>query len=456
VTHLLDRLLALLLGRMTADAQARRNVFWATLSGILYGMGSALFGGELWTGFLVKTGFSQTQIGILSSVGTFASAFGLLALMGLGDRIERRIRTYSLTVLAIAVVPVVVAGIAMVPRTALGLPAMLGLLIAISLAQTLVAALWVMLSYAITVRTVPVPIRGRVFAIGQTAFSIQGIGLGYASATVLKGVEYPTGYVVCFLAAAVTMVLRALTFARQRELPDLAVPGASRSALPFAAIMDVLRLKEFQWLAPPHILRGLCVSVPAVFSVSVGLKYLTLPEEYPGYATSANYAAGVLGGIALGFISDRWGAGKSTLFGDVLVAVGIGSLLLFRSPPLFLALYLLAHFGRNIEDVAIPFGCTIIVPPERMGAFSAARLMVLNGSNAVGALLFGYLFDRFADNPIPVFAVAAVLKLLNGVWFWYVFRLRKPEDAEAHIREVMQAAHTGSGAGAEGGPGDTK
>jgi MFS family permease len=165
----------------------------------------------------------------------------------------------------------------------------------------------------------------------------------------------------------------------------------------------------------------------------MGLRYLGLPEETPGYATSANYAAGVLGGLALGLIADRWGAGRSTLLGDLLLALGMGTMMLRPSLPLFLVLYFLLHFGRNIEDSAVPFGTTLIVPPEHMGAFSAARLMILQGSSAVGSRLFGRWFERYS--PVWLFGLGAAMKVINGVWFWWVFQLKPPVPREKGIQE---------------------
>ncbi|MBM4050379.1 MAG: MFS transporter, partial [Planctomycetes bacterium] len=185
---------------------------------------------------------------------------------------------------------------------------------------------------------------------------------------------------------------------------------------------DVLKMKEFQWLAGPHVLRGLTASVIG-FAVPQGLKLGILPPEYPGYATSVNWAAGILAGVVLGFIADRWGAGPSTLFGDLLYALGMALAIFFRNPLIFLLFYFVLQLGQNVEASAVPFGCTIIVPPELMGAFSSARLMVLIGSGAVGSLLFGYLFDHCS--PLVIFGIGAGLKLLNGLWFWYVFRPRR-------------------------------
>jgi MFS family permease len=328
--------------------------------------------------------------------------------------------------------PLLTVGIALVPRSALPLSALLALLAVVTFSYALIGSICVMLDYPILVRTISVGIRGRMFAILTTAYGVFAILIGLLSARVLKNVAYPMGYAWCFLAALVSIVLCAASFRKQRELPELAVPGASRSALPFTAIWDVLGLQEFWWLAGPHVLRGLGSGL-AGFAIPMGLRYLGLPEETPGYATSANYAAGVLGGLALGLIADRWGAGRSTLLGDLLLALGMGTMMLRPSLPLFLVLYFLLHFGRNIEDSAVPFGTTLIVPPEHMGAFSAARLMILQGSSAVGSRLFGRWFERYS--PVWLFGLGAAMKVINGVWFWWVFQLKPPVPREKGIQE---------------------
>ena len=416
---ILDRGLGVVLGRLTADPQERRNVYWRTLAAVLYGASGAFYGGELWSGFLTRSGFSNTQIGLLSSAGTCAAAFGLLAFMGLADRIQARIRVYSTCILLTAVPPLVTVGIALIPRARLPLAAMLVALSVLAVFSALNNSLWIMLDYPILVRTVSVGIRGRMFAILTTAYGLLAVLLGLLSARCLRQLAFPTGYVLFFAVAAGLSVLRAAAFVCQRELPDLAVPGASQSVLPLSAIVRVLRLREFRLLAGPHVLRGLGSSI-AGFAIPVGMRYLALPDGTPGFATAANQTAGILGGIGLALIADRWGAGRSTLLGDILLAGAMGCLLLSPSLPVFLALYFLLHFGRNIEDSAVPFGTTVVVPAEHMGAFSAARLMVMQGSAALGAPLFGYLFDHY--NPLWLFAFGAVLKLGNGVWFWWVFR----------------------------------
>ncbi|MBM3473204.1 MAG: MFS transporter, partial [Armatimonadetes bacterium] len=342
-------------GPVTDGLREWRNVLWFTLASLLYGAGTALFGGDLWSGFLKQTGFSMMAIGTLTLGAGVANACGLIAFMGLADRIRLRVSVYALCIAAAAAAPLLVAAVALVPRSTLALGHLLPILMVIGIGQALILSVPIMLDYPIIARAVSVGARGRLFGITTTAYGILGIGIGWLSANVLRNVAYPQGYAWCFLAASGVILLRAAAYSRVRELPELAVNGASRSALPFEAIVDVLRLKEFQWLAGPHVARGLAVSA-AGFALPVGLKYLGLPAHFPGYASSATTAATVLGGIAVGLLADRLGPSWTTFLGDVLYALGMATVVLFHRPEAFLALYLLLHFGRNIEDNAVPLG----------------------------------------------------------------------------------------------------
>jgi MFS family permease len=173
-------------------------------------------------------------------------------------------------------------------------------------------------------------------------------------------------------------------------------------------------------------------------TLPVALDKLALPDHIAGYAASVSTVAVVLGGATVGLVADRLGPALTTLLADVLYALGMATVVLYPSPWTFLALYLVMQFGRNIEDNSVPLGCIQTVPTEHLGAFSAARLMVLTGSGAIGSALFGYLLATYSYT--LVFGLAAIMKLLTGVWFWYVFRLKSPErGAPAQPEETEPA-----------------
>ena len=420
----LDAFLSIAMRKVTDNPQERRNLFWLTLASLLNGAGATLYGGELWNGFLSRTGFDVQQIGLIASAVGFASSLGLIGFMGLADRIQKRVRTYAMLVAVTALAPLLTVGLAHIPRVAFPLSAFFVAITVIGVGQSLVISVPIMLDYPIWARSISPGVRGKLFGITTVAYGFLGIGIGWLSANVLKNVSYPTGYAWCFMAAAVMITLRATAYSRNRELPELAVDGASRSAFPMTAIVDVLKLKEFQWLAGPHVVRGLAVSVLGL-TLPTAIEKLGMPDYISGYAASTTTAATVLGGTAVGLLADRLGPAITTLLADVLYAAGMATVVMYPNPWLFLILYFVMQFGRNIEDNSVPLGCIQTVPTEHLGAFSAARLMVLNGSSAAGAALFGYLLKNYSFT--MVFALAAVMKLLTGVWFWYVFRLKRPD-----------------------------
>lgn len=433
----LDAFLSVAMRRITDDPQERRNLFWLTTASLLSGAGATLYGGELWTGFLDRTGFDIQQIGLLSSVVGLASSFGLIAFMGLADRIRRRVQVYVMLISLSALAPLLTIGLAYIPRTAFPLSAFFVALILQGVIQSLVLSVPIMLDYPIWARAISPGVRGKLFGITTVAYGILGIGIGWLSANVLKNVSYPGGYAWCFLAGAVMILLRATAYSRNRELPELAVDGASRSASPIEAIVRVLKLKEFQWLAGPHVVRGLAMSVVGL-TLPLAMSKLGLPEHIPGFAASVSTAAVVLGGATVGLVADRLGPAITTLLADLLYALGMATVVIHPNPYLFLGLYLVMQFGRNIEDNSVPLGCIQTVPTEHLGAFSAARLMVLTGSGAVGSALFGYLLANYSHT--LVFGLAAVMKLLTGVWFWYVFRLKSPQRVGAVPQEETEPA----------------
>jgi hypothetical protein len=336
--------------------------------------------------------------------------------------VRRRVRTACIFIGLTALFPLATVGVVAAPQVALPVSMLLVAFISIAVTQALVTSIPVMLDYPIWARAISPLVRGRLFGFSTLSYGLPGILIGYFAAGMLKDIPYPMGYGWCFLAASAIIALRAVTYDRVCELPELAVEGASTSPLPFASILRVIRLKEFQWLAGPHVVRGLTMSIIG-FSVPLGLKYLHLPEHYPGYAASATTIAAVLGGLAVALFADRLGAAWATLIGDALYAAGMATVILLGgNPTAFLLLYFLTQFGRNIEDNTVPLGAINTVPAEHLGAFSAARLMILMGSNAIGAPIFGQLFD--GGHYVLVFGLGALLKLGSGFWFWYVFRLK--------------------------------
>lgn len=152
------------------------------------------------------------------------------------------------------------------------------------------------------------------------------------------------------------------------------------------------------------------------------IQRLDLPHEYAGYMIATTCVAGLLAAVVIGFTLDRWGAGVVTLLGDILTAGAWLTLIVTPSPMIFLVLFLIFNIGDLLEQRAIPLGCMEIVPAGIIGGFSAARMMILFGTISLGAVLGGKLLDQYKVNLI--FSIAAILKLVMGLWFLKIFGFR--------------------------------
>ena len=77
--------------------------------------------------------------------------------------------------------------------------------------------------------------------------------------------------------------------------------------------------------------------------------------------------------------------------------------------------------------LALPgsFGTFEISPPEVVDAFNGARFILLAIGGGTATYLVGLLLKSF--DLLPIFMGGAALTFVNGVWYWYGFRRRRPD-----------------------------
>jgi hypothetical protein len=173
----------------------------------------------------------------------------------------------------------------------------------------------------------------------------------------------------------------------------------------------------------PQILRG-ATSIMAVFVVPFAVKHLATPPTFGAHMALMGQVGLVVGSLLVALWRDRFGSGLVVFLGDTMVGLGFGFLVVTHHWMAVLPVYALITIGNNIESSAVPLGTFTIIPVEIMGAFSGVRMTVLGVSSAIAAQVGGHLFDYV--NPLVVFAAVAALKLVNGLWFWWVFTAYRP------------------------------
>jgi len=95
-------------------------------------------------------------------------------------------------------------------------------------------------------------------------------------------------------------------------------------------------------------------------------------------------------------------------------------MILVQSPDEFLAASGIFLLGSTLMADGVPLGIFEVAPPEAVGAFNGARLMLMSGASAGSALILGYLLDSVGI--AFVLGAAAVIHLLTGALFWHGFR----------------------------------
>ncbi len=411
-----------LLRRLTDNPLQRRNIFWLLSAGLLGSAGALFFQGPVLQTYLLEVGVTKAQIGLLGSVAGITGAGAMLALMGVADRIERRVRAEVLLGLVPVLTPIALVVLTLLSPLLQKASVVFGALLVLSLILPLVGSLAAMVHGSLYVRLIHVNVRGRLAGVSGLVCGLTSMGVGLVVGKVLAVLGVPLGYTVCFGLAPVFFVAVALARSQLSELPELQKPGRRGSPFPWAALLEVLKLKQFRALLAPNILRGL-TSAFGFFAWIVAKERLDLPAEYAGLTVTVNALAGtILGAASIGLLLDRWGPGLLAFAGYMLTAVAVLGLGVMNSPMVFLALYGLIAFGGTLIGTAVPLGVFEIGPPELMGAFNGARMILLSMGGAIALPVVGHLLEAYA--PLHVFAGGAVLLLVNGIWYWHGFRRR--------------------------------
>ncbi|MDP6439873.1 MAG: MFS transporter, partial [Candidatus Brocadiia bacterium] len=400
-----------------------RNVFWMLIGRLLTSSGAVFIAAPVFQAYLVSAGLDTGQIGTIGSVGSVAAGVGMFALMGVADRIQNRIRTVVLCLLALTITPIVLAVLSQLGPEIQTAGTVLIVVMVLRIVEQFADSFRSMVRSSMMVRTFQVNIRGRLTGIAGLISGLATLGLGLVTMKVLRELGAPLGFTACFALAPVLYLAGALVRLNLRELPELKRPGRSGSAFPWAAIWDVLRLREFRVLVAPNLLRGAVAGV-AYFAWVVGIQRLELPPAYAGLGAAVNAVAGtLLGSVAIGLFLDRRGPGPVLFAGGVLGAIAMVAMVLAPSPPVFLGFYGLFVFGMTLTGGGVPLGVFETAPPEMMGAFNGARLMLTIAATAVSMSAAGQLVK--ALGPFPVFVAGAALSVVTGIWYWHAFRRTK-------------------------------
>lgn len=413
--HLIDRALT----KLSDRPLERRNVVWFLLTDLARLPGLALAGGTVLQTFQVRVGLTKRNIGLISSSGQIASALSMSTLMGVSDRIRRRVEAASNCLLFMSIIPVGFTILSLLGAKHLTPGVAFAVMFSVSALGTFTNGFFMMVVYSMFAHVIRNEIRGRLWGLSGLIASGAVMGIGLASAAILDRMGFPRGFALCFGAAVALQITAGMMQRQLKEMPELISEGRrAASPSPLAALREIWALRQFRILLPAFILRGIGDGA-VFFTMAVALERLGLPDEYAGWATSAGAAGTLLGNLTIALTVDPFGAGVVCFAADLLVALALTGIVLTKLRAAFLALFFLLQYGGIIEGTVIPLGCFFVVPRQLMGAFSGIRLMLLALTSALVVPAAGELLDKF--DPVPIFFAAALVKLAAGILYWYGF-----------------------------------
>ena len=170
-------------------------------------------------------------------------------------------------------------------------------------------------------KVIPTSYRGRFFAIGS-GFST-GLGLlgALASGYLLRDYPFPVGYTLCLAATFLCLMASFAAMAAAREPEEKVTRQPLRMGAHLRRLPGIVRAnRSYGWYLVARALTVTGMMAVAFYTVQA-LRELGAAEWNVGGFTFALLAAQAGGGLALGFLADRFGHRVSLLVGS-FAAVG--------------------------------------------------------------------------------------------------------------------------------------
>jgi MFS family permease len=175
--------------------------------------------------------------------------------------------------------------------------------------------------FDIMARAIPLRRRGRLLGTGQVISGIAGVGAGILVGLILARQPFPQSYALLFALAGIALIpsFIALLLMREPEPEDIQPeigPQAKGGWLNLLVIDPA-----FRHLMACRVMIGM-MGLTNTFYVVHAADELHLPESIIGQFVSAQTLAGVVAGIVLSLVTERWGPRYVIRVGTAAAVIG--------------------------------------------------------------------------------------------------------------------------------------
>lgn len=290
------------------------------------------------------------------------------------------------------------------------------ILSAISMAQSVITALYTVCEYKMPYYIYKVEQYGSVSALGGILGAGASLGTGALMTYLSKRYDYTMLMLVAFIIATVLFgVVIVICLFQKSILKDESGADAlmvKREKVPFS---KVFKHPVFLHVWPAHLLRGFGYGTLSVLAITAA--DLGFDETVTTAMVSVQSVATLLGCAVFGIASRKLSPRIPVFVGSVSVV--LLPLLLIPNKYVFLSVYALLLFGRAFVDYGAISLMLYAVPVDIAGPYNAWRMILHNGGTLIATTVASFL-------PVPVlFAITVVCAVSSGIMYLVLGVLRK-------------------------------
>lgn len=300
-------------------------------------------------------------------------------------------------------------------------------------------------AFSLLVRLAPASMRGRASGAWATGFLLGNIvGPLVGGGLVVVSLRAPF-LVYAAMLLGVIVISGPLLWGRTGE------PSANgNDAVPPARFRDALGHRTYRAALLSAFANGW-----AVFGVRVALvpllivEVLRQPEAWAGVALAVFAAGNAMTLVFSGRIADTRGRKPPVLIGLAVTGVATGTLGFITSPPVFLAVSLVAGLGSGLLNPPTQAAVADVIGSKaRGGTVLAGFQMAADLGAIIGPITAGAIAELIGFG--PAFALTGAVSLVAlAVWIGAPETLPKPSDDDRAPPDAAEPAHRGKDCVAE-------
>lgn len=285
------------------------------------------------------------------------------------------------------------------------------LFVGIAIVQSIALGLQTVCDYKLPYFIMNVKHYGAITSAVGIISSVLTLVMGATVSAVANIFAYEKIMIVAFILSAIMTITSSYCTLRLKNISGKTTEIKKENKL---SIIKMFKEPVFLKLMPANMLRGIGAGVTAVMpAVAIDLGY---DESVSSAIVSVQSVATLIGCAIFGWLSLKIFPADFVLLGSLLFLPL--PLLLIKNSIIFLGIYAIVFFGKNLVDYGVPSMLVYVVPAEISGPYNAWRLVVTNSFTVIGSAIAAIL-------PLGVLLIlTTILQLISGFMYLSVKRMQ--------------------------------